>query len=371
MQYDYLIVGAGLYSAVFSEQMIKRNCTCLIIERRNHIAGNIYTENQKGIHVHKYGAHIFHTNDEKIWNYVNKFAIFQPFINSPIAIHENTIYNLPFNMNTFTRIWNITTPEQAKAKIEEQIRENGIVYPRNLEEKALSLVGKDIYEILIKGYTEKQWGRSCSELPAFIIHRIPIRYTYDNNYFDDKYQGIPIGGYTQMVKRMLEGCEVLLDTPFNDFISKNPNIAKKVLYTGSIDELLCYEYGPLEYRSLCFEEKTFNTENFQGNAVINYTEKEIPYTRTIEHKFFDSVKTESTVVSYEYPDNWTVGKEAYYPLNDTLNNNKYKKYVAKLKEKFPNFLLGGRLGLYSYINMDEVIDKALLLSETEGIKLGR
>lgn len=361
LKYDYLLVGAGLFSAVFSQEMKKKDKTCLVIDRRTHIAGNVYTEEQDGIHVHKYGAHIFHTSNEAVWEYVNQFAEFMPFINQPVAKFKGNMYNLPFNMNTFAKMWGISTPQEAKEKIAEQVKVSGITEPKNLEEKAISLVGTDIYETLIKGYTEKQWGCDCSELPAFIINRLPLRFTYDNNYFNDKYQGIPCGGYTKWLESMFSDTEIRLNTDFKEFIQEHPNIAKKILYTGSVDELLNYEFGALEYRSLTFEEKTLDTDNFQGNAVVNFTEKEIPYTRSIEHKFFEWVDTDKTVVSYEYP----LGKEAYYPVNNQLNGEKYQKYLQLLREKYPDMLLGGRLGLYSYLDMDKVVEKALDLSKQE------
>lgn len=364
MNYDYLVVGAGLYSGVFVNEMKKRNKKCLVIDRREHIAGNIYTSKKSDIHVHKYGAHIFHTSDKEVWDYVNQFAEFNNFVNSPVANFKGKMYNLPFNMNTFSQMWGISTPEQAKEIIDKQVKASGITEPTNLEEKAISLVGTDIYETLIKGYTEKQWEKPCSELPAFIINRLPLRFTYDNNYFNDKYQGIPVGGYTQIVEKMLNGCEVLLSTDYKEFIKDNPNIAEKILYTGSVDDLLDYELGTLEYRSLEFEEKLFDVENFQGNAVINYTEREVPYTRVIEHKFFDLSDQEKTIVSYEYPAKWEIGKEAYYPINNSENAKKYKKYVSLLEERHPNIILGGRLGLYSYLDMDKVIAKALELSKS-------
>lgn len=371
MNYDYLIVGAGLYSAVFAHEMTKQGKHCLVIDRREHLGGNIYTEQVADIHVHKYGAHIFHTSDKNIWDYVNKFATFRPFINAPIGKYKGKTYNLPFNMNTFAQMWGISTPEEAKNIIAEQVKSSGITEPKNLEEKALSFVGRDIYQTLIKGYTEKQWGKSCCDLPAFIINRIPLRFTYDNNYFNDLYQGIPVGGYTQIVEKMLQGCDVQLSTDYKLFIKENPTIAKNTLYTGSVDELLDYKFGELEYRSLTFEEQILNTDNFQGNAVVNYTEKEIPYTRVIEHKFFDWVDSDKTVVSYEYPSPWSRGKEAYYPINNQENMEKYQKYSSLLKENHPHILLGGRLGLYSYLDMDKIILKSLTLceeiSDREGI----
>lgn len=359
MKYDYLIVGAGLYGAVFAQEQKKKGKTSLLIDRRDHVAGNVYTQEIEGIHVHQYGAHIFHTSDERVWKYVNQFVRFKPFINSPVANYKGTMYNLPFNMNTFSKMWGVTTPQEAKDKIQEQVKASGIINPSNLEEKAISLVGTDIYETLIRGYTEKQWGKPCADLPADIISRLPLRFTYDNNYFNDLYQGIPVGGYTAMIEKLCEGSDVLLNTDYRSFIAENPDIAKQVLYTGSIDELLDYELGELEYRSLRFEEKILSEENMQGNAVVNYAEREVPYTRIIEHKFFQWENQEKTVVSYEYPVDWSKGMEAYYPVNDEKNQKKYFDYVALLKERYPTMLLGGRLGLYRYMDMDKIIAEVL------------
>lgn len=356
--YDYLIIGAGLYGAVFAYEATKRGKKCLVIDKRNHIGGNIYCENIEGINVHKYGAHIFHTSDDKIWNYVNQFAKFNRFTNSPIANYKGEIYNLPFNMNTFNKLWGVITPEQASAKIEEQRKQFGIGEPSNLEEQAISLVGIDIYEKLIKGYTEKQWGRSCTELPAFIIKRLPVRYTYDNNYFNDKYQGIPIGGYNIIIEKMLEGSDVRLKTNFFDNREELQNLAKKVVFTGMIDEFYNYIYGVLEYRSLKFENEILDTENYQGNAVVNYTDRETPYTRIIEHKHFEFGTQQKTVITKEYPSEWKKGDEPYYPIFDKKNLDLYEKY-KKLADKEENILFGGRLADYKYYDMHNVIRAAL------------
>lgn len=357
-KYDYLIVGAGLYGSIFAYEMNKKGKKCLVIDRRNHIGGNIYCENIEGINVHKYGAHIFHTNNKEVWEYINNFCEFNNYINSPIANYKGEIYNLPFNMNTFNKLWRVVTPEEAKAKIEEQKKEFSITEPKNLEEQAISLIGKDIYEKLIKGYTEKQWGRKATELPAFIIKRLPVRFTYDNNYFNDRYQGIPIGGYTKIIEKMLDGIEVKLNTNFFDNREYFENIAEKIVFTGMIDEFYNYKFGKLEYRSLKFETETLNEENYQGNAVVNYTEREIPYTRIIEHKHFEFGKQEKTVITKEYPSEWKEGDEPYYPVNDEKNNKLYEKY-RELAEKEKNVIFGGRLGEYKYYDMDKVIEKVL------------
>lgn len=364
MHYDYLIVGAGLTGAVFAREMTDYGKKCLVVEKRNHIAGNIYTEKKEGINVHKYGAHIFHTNNDKVWDYVNRFASFNNFINSPIANYKGELYNMPFNMNTFHQMWGVTTAEEAKAKIESQIKDLGITEPKNLEEQALSMVGKDIYEKLVKGYTEKQWGRQCKDLPSFIIKRLPLRFEYDNNYFNAKYQGIPIGGYTAMVEKMLDGIEVLTETDYFDFIEKTADTFGKTLYTGKIDEFFDYSEGKLEYRTVRLEEKTLDKEDFQGNAVINYTDRETPYTRIIEHKHFEFTKSPKTVVSYEYPAEWTDGAEAYYPINDEKNNALVEKYRQLLSAR-PDIIAGGRLGEYKYYDMDKVIEIALEKVEAE------
>lgn len=356
--YDYLIVGAGLYGAVFAHELTKQGKRCLVIDRRDHIAGNIYTELRNGIHVHKYGAHIFHTSDKEVWEYVNQFAQFNNFINSPIAVYQDELYNLPFNMNTFSRMWGVRTPAEAKARIAEQIAALNIGEPKNLEEQALRLVGPDVYTKLVKGYTEKQWGRDCKELPAFIIKRLPCRFTYDNNYFNDRYQGIPTEGYTAMVEKMLAGVEVRLNTDFFDLIQAQPNIAHRIVYTGCIDEYFGYKLGALHYRSLRFETEALATEDFQGNAVVNYTGREVPYTRIIEHKHFAFGKQPSTIISREYPLEWTPGAEPYYPVNDAENSALYAQY-KKLADAQGNVIFGGRLGQYQYYDMDKVIRAAL------------
>ena len=356
--YDYLIVGAGLFGAVFAHEAYKKGRTCLVIDKRNNIGGNIYTESTEGINVHKYGAHIFHTSDKQIWDYVNRFAEFNNYINSPVAVYKDELYNLPFNMNTFSRMWNIRTPEQAKEIIASQIADLGITEPHNLEEQALSLVGRDVYEKLIKGYTEKQWGRDCKELPAFIIKRLPLRFVYDNNYFNDRYQGIPIGGYTAIIEKMLEGIEVRTGTDYFDFIRDNKNIARKTIFTGMIDEYYGYCYGPLQYRSVRFETEVLDCENYQGNAVVNYTDREVPYTRIIEHKHFEFGKQSKTVISREYSSEWKQGMEPYYPVNNEENNALYEKY-RELADKESNVIFGGRLGQYKYYDMDKVIAAAL------------
>jgi len=362
--YDYLIVGAGLFGSIFSYEAVKRGKKCLVIDKRSHIAGNIYTEEQQGIQVHKYGAHIFHTSNEKVWQYINQFAQFNHYVNSPVAIYKDELYNLPFNMNTFSKLWNIKTPQEAKAKIQEQIASLDIQEPRNLEEQALSLVGPDVYEKLVKGYTEKQWGRDCKELPAFIIKRLPLRFTFDNNYFNDPHQGIPIGGYTKMIEKMLEQTDVQLETDYFTFIKENPQIAKKTVFTGMIDEFYDYRLGILEYRSLRFEEEQMECDNYQGNSVVNYTEKEVPYTRIIEHKHFEFGRQDTTVITREYPKEWRLGDEPYYPVNNDKNDQLYKKY-SELAEQENNVIFGGRLGMYQYYDMDKVIAAALDTVEKE------
>lgn len=358
MKYDYLIVGAGLFGAVFAYEATKKGKKCLVIDKRDHIAGNIYTKETENINVHQYGAHIFHTSDRKIWDYVNSFADFNNYINSPVAVYKDELYNLPFNMNTFSKMWNIKTPSEAKAIIEKQIEELNITEPQNLEEQALSLVGTDVYEKLIKGYTEKQWGRDCKGLPAFIIKRLPLRFTYDNNYFNDRYQGIPIGGYTKIVEKMLEGSDVLLDTDYFEFIKDNEGIADKVLFTGMIDEYYDFCYGHLEYRTVRFETEVLDCDNYQGNAVVNYTDREVPYTRIIEHKHFEFGKQEKTIISREYSTEWEPGMEPYYPVNNERNNDLFEKYKA-LADKEEKVIFGGRLGNYKYYDMDKVIIAAL------------
>ena len=358
MQYDYLIVGAGLYGAVFARELTDAGKRCLVIDRRSHIAGNVYTESVSGINVHKYGAHIFHTSDKEAWSYVNRFAEFNHFINSPIAVYGDELYNLPFNMNTFSKMWGIRTPAEARARIAEQVAELNITEPKNLEEQALSLVGTDVYTKLVKGYTEKQWGRDCKDLPAFIIKRLPCRFTYDNNYFNDRYQGIPIGGYTAMVEKMLSGVEVRLDTDYFDLIEQEPEIAKKIVYTGCIDEFFGYRLGPLQYRSVRFETEELPMEDFQGNAAVNYTAREVPYTRIIEHKHFEFGKQPTTIISREYSAEWQPGMEPYYPVNDAENGALYAEY-KKLADAQGNVIFGGRLGQYRYYDMDKVIRAAL------------
>lgn len=356
--YDYLVVGAGLYGAVFAHEAKKKGKTCLVIDKRDHIAGNIYTEDVDGINVHKYGAHIFHTSDKEVWDYVNQFAEFNNYINSPVAVYKDELYNLPFNMNTFSKMWGIRTPDEAKVIIEKQKAELNITEPQNLEEQALSLVGTDVYTKLIKGYTEKQWGRDCKELPAFIIKRLPLRFTYDNNYFNDRYQGIPMGGYTAIVEKLLEGIEVRLNTNFLDNKEEFLGMANKVIYTGMIDQFYDYKLGVLEYRSVRFETEKLDMENYQGNAVVNYTEREVPYTRIIEHKHFEYGKQPTTVISREYSSEWKKGDEPYYPVNNDKNNNLYAEYKA-LSEKENKVIFGGRLGGYKYYDMDKVIRAAL------------
>lgn len=371
MQYDYLIVGAGLYGAVFAHEMMRQGRKVLVIDRRKQVAGNIYTEQVLGIQVHKYGAHIFHTSDKKIWEYVNRFAEFNHYINSPIAYYKGELYNLPFNMNTFSKMWGVVTPDQAREKIAAQIADLQITQPQNLEEQALSLVGADVYEKLVKGYTEKQWGRDCKELPAFIIKRLPLRFTYDNNYFNDCYQGIPIGGYTIMVEKMLQGIEVRTGVSYRQFVTEQEsgegmqfidqegNTYTKVVYTGMLDEYFNYCLGPLEYRSLRFETETLpECDNYQGNAVVNYTERAVPYTRVIEHKHFEFGTQKGTVITREYPAEWQEGDEPYYPVNDARNDALLKQYQQLAQHK-PQILFGGRLGQYKYYDMDKVIGAAL------------
>ena len=362
--YDYLIVGAGLYGAVFASEMTKKGKRCLVIDKRDHIGGNVYTKDVDGIQVHQYGAHIFHTSDKQVWNYVNKLTEFNNYINSPVAVYKDELYNLPFNMNTFSCLWNLRTPKEVQAKIQEQIAGLHITEPKNLEEQALSLVGTDVYEKLIKGYTEKQWGRDCKELPAFIIRRLPLRFTYDNNYFNDRYQGIPIGGYTQMVEKLLDNIDVMLETDFFTYRKEHPDMFKKVVYTGMIDEYFDYCYGHLEYRTVRFEtERLEEEENHQGNAVVNYTEREVPYTRVIEHKHFAPEEEREhpkdfTIISREYSTEWKPGIEPYYPVNDEKNSALYEQY-AELAQKEKDVIFGGRLGQYKYYDMDKVIRAAL------------
>lgn len=362
--YDYLIVGAGLFGAVFAHEMTEQGKKCLVIDKRNHIGGNIYTEEMEGIHVHRYGAHIFHTSNKKVWDYVNRFAEFNRYTNCPVARYKDELYNLPFNMNTFNKLWGVVTPDEARAKIAGQVKEAGITEPSNLEEQAISLVGKDIYEKLVKGYTEKQWGKRATQLPSFIIKRLPVRMIYDNNYFNDLYQGIPLGGYTKMVEKMLEGVEVRLACNYFAGRDEYDAVARKTVFTGMIDEYYDYCYGELEYRSLRFETETLDVDNYQGNAVVNYTEYEVPYTRIIEHKHFEYADTEKTVVTREYPADWKRGDEPYYPMNDEKNNALYAKY-RELADREDKVIFGGRLGMYRYFDMHNVIDEALKTVDSE------
>lgn len=356
--YDYLIVGSGLYGAVFAREAKKRGKKCLVIEKRNHIGGNIYTKEIEGIQVHQYGAHIFHTSNKNVWEYIQQFAEFNRYTNSPVAYYKGEIYNMPFNMNTFHKIWGVITPKEAKEKIQEQIRKYGVKEPKNLEEQAINLVGKDIYEILVKGYTEKQWGRSATELPPQIIKRLPVRMTYDNNYFNDLYQGIPVGGYTQIIEKMLDGVEVRLNVDYLEHKKELDAICKKIIYTGPIDAYFNYKYGELEYRSVRFETEILDEENYQGDAVVNYTDYEVPYTRIIEHKHFEFGTQPKTVISREYSAEWKLGEEPYYPVNDEKNNKLYQKYAddAAKEEKV---IFGGRLGKYKYYDMHHVVEEAL------------
>ncbi len=362
-KYDYLIVGCGLFGAVFAHEAKAKGKTVLFVEKRNHIGGNIYCELQEGILVHKYGAHIFHTSNKRVWDYVNQFAEFNNFVNSPIANYKGEIYNMPFNMNTFSKMFNISTPQQAQAIIEEQ---RGEIQgePQNLEEQAISLVGREVYTKLIKGYTEKQWGRDCKDLPAFIIKRLPVRYTYNNNYFNDRYQGIPVAGYTDLIEKLIDGCDVLLNTDFFADREKYLSMADKCLYTGMIDAYYDYCYGKLGYRSLRFENETLDMENYQGVAVVNYTEREIPYTRIIEHKHFAFGTQPKTVITKEYPVDWAEGMEPYYPINDAENTALFQKY-SDLASKEENILFGGRLAQYKYYDMDKCIEAALTMCDSE------
>ena len=375
MHYQYLVVGAGLYGAVFAHEMEKRGKDCLVIEKRDHIAGNIYTKEVNGIQVHEYGAHIFHTSDKEVWNYVNQFVEFNHYNNCPVARYKDELYNLPFNMNTFAKMWNIKTPKEAREHIDAQIADLHITEPKNLEEQALSLVGRDIYEKLVKGYTEKQWGRDCKELPSFIIKRLPVRFVFDNNYFNDPYQGIPKGGYTQIVEKLLEGIPVKLGTDYETFCQRNTDggfismdgedTFEKVLYTGMIDQFYEYCYGELAYRSLRFETEYLEDEdNYQGNAVVNYTEREVPYTRIIEHKHFEFGTQKGTVITREYPKEWSRGDEPYYPVNDQHNSELYEKYAQRAAQE-KNVLFGGRLGQYKYYDMDKVVRAALAMVEEQ------
>lgn len=362
--YNYLIVGSGLFGAIFAYEANKRGKKCLVIDKRNHIGGNIYTEKIEDINVHKYGAHIFHTSNKEIWDYINKFAGFNRYTNSPIAKYKDEVYNLPFNMNTFNKLWGVFTPAEAKAKIEEELKEVNIDEPKNLEEQAIKLVGKTIYEKLVKGYTEKQWGMRATELPSFIIKRLPVRFTYDNNYFNDKYQGIPEGGYTQIIEKMLDGIDVKLNYDYFEHKKELENIAEKIVFTGPIDQYYNYCFGELQYRSVRFETEVLDTDNYQGNAVVNYTEYEVPYTRIIEHKHFEYGNQPKTVISREYSDTWNKDKEPYYPINNDRNNELYLKY-KELADKDDKVIFGGRLGQYKYYDMHKVIEEALKIVEDE------
>lgn len=368
--YDYLVVGSGLYGAIFAHEAKRSGKTVLVVDKRPNIAGNVYTEKIEGINVHKYGAHIFHTNNKKVWDYVTQFAEFNRFTNSPVANYKGELYSLPFNMYTFNKMWSVVTPEEAAAKIEEQRKEAGIIEPENLEEQAISLVGRDIYKKLIKGYTEKQWGRDCKDLPSFIIKRLPVRLTFDNNYFNALYQGIPVGGYTKLVANLLEGIEVRLNTDYLENKKELDAIADKVVYTGPIDAYFGYTLGTLEYRSVRFEIETLDKPNFQGNAAVNYTDRETPWTRIIEHKWFEFGKDEEgndlpkTVISREFSSEWKPGDEPYYPVNDEKNSALYGKY-KELTEKEEKVIFGGRLGEYKYYDMDQVIAAALHCCDQE------
>lgn len=363
MKYDYLIAGTGLFGSVFAHEAKKSGKKCLVVERRSHIGGNIYCEQKDGIIIHKYGAHIFHTSNKEVWDYINQFAEFNNYINSPVANYKGEIYNLPFNMNTFNKMWGIRTPQEAEEIISKQ-RKVITREPQNLEEQAISLVGIDIYTKLIKGYTEKQWGRKCTELPAFIIKRLPVRYTYNNNYFNDRYQGIPIGGYNQIIERLLDCIDVELNCDFNICFDKDQKIAEKVIYTGAIDEYFNYEIGHLEYRGLKFKTEKLETKNYQGVAVMNYTDSETPYTRVIEHKHFEFGKQPVTYITKEYPQKWKNGEDAYYPVNDDKNQKLYEQY-KELAKKETNIIFGGRLGEYKYYDMDKVIESALSIAKKE------
>ena len=363
-KYDYLIVGSGLFGAIFAYEATKVGKKCLVIDKRNHIGGNIYCENIEKINVHKYGAHIFHTSNKEVWDYVNQFVEFNRYTNSPVANYKGELYNLPFNMNTFYQLWGVRTPQEAQDKIKEQVKEAGITEPINLEEQAISLVGKDMYEKLIKGYTEKQWGKLATELPAFIIKRLPVRFTFDNNYFNDRYQGIPIGGYNVLIEKILEGIEVRLGIDFFSDRRQLEQVADKIVFTGMIDQFYNYQFGELEYRSLRFEEEILDVENYQGNAVINYTEYEVPFTRIIEHKHFEDNTSSKTVITREYPATWVKGDEPYYPINNEENNAKYQLYKA-LADQEDNVIFGGRLGEYKYYDMHLVIERVLQVVKEE------
>ena len=357
-KYDFLIVGSGLFGSIFAYEAKKRGKSCLVIDKRDHVAGNIYTKEVEGIQVHWYGAHIFHTSNPEIWQYINQFAEFNRYTNSPIARYQDEVYNMPFNMNTFHALWGVFTPKEAKQKIEEELQDVQTENPKNLEEQAIKLVGKTIYEKLVKGYTEKQWGKKATELPPFIIKRLPVRFTYDNNYFNDRYQGIPIGGYTQIIEKMLEGIPVRLNCDYFAEKEELDALAEKIVFTGPIDQFYAYQFGELEYRSLRFETEILEEENYQGNAVVNYTDYEVPYTRVIEHKHFEFLQGGKTVITREYPDTWTKEKEPYYPVNDEKNNQLYQTYRNRAKQD-QNIIFGGRLGQYQYYDMDKVILEAL------------
>ncbi|MBQ0735478.1 UDP-galactopyranose mutase [Aquimarina celericrescens] len=357
-EYDYLIVGAGLFGSVFAHEMTKLNKKCLVIDKRNHLGGNVYCEEKEGINIHKYGAHIFHTNDQRIWDYVNQFATFNNYINSPMSLSKGKLYNLPFNMNTFYQLWGTRTPEEAKAVIDEQVAKYGTKSPQNLEEQALSLVGKDIYETFIKEYTEKQWGKKATDLPAFIIKRLPVRYTFNNNYFNDRYQGIPIGGYNVIINGLLDGVDTKTGVDFFESRSELEALANNVVYTGKIDEFFEYKYGKLEYRSLRFENELHEIENYQGNAVVNYNDTEYPFTRIIEHKHFEFGKQSKTIITKEYPEAWDQGKEAYYPINNDRNQEIYKRYKEE-SLKLNHIIFGGRLAEYRYYDMHQIIASSL------------
>ena len=365
--YDYLIVGSGLFGSIFAHEAIKHSKSVIVVEKRSHTGGNIYTENINGIHVHSYGAHIFHTNNKRVWDYVNNFADFNRYTHSVLANYNGEIYSLPFNMFTFNKIWGVNTPEEARAKIDSQRRESGITDPQNLEEQAISLVGFDIYEKLIKGYTEKQWGRPCSELPAFIIKRLPVRFIYDNNYYNALYQGIPINGYSGMINNLLEGCEIILNCDYCENKHRLNTLAEKIIFTGNIDAYFDYELGTLEYRTLRLEHEILtDTNNFQGDSQVNYTDSKTPYTRIIEHKhFYPGLETDSTVITREYSAEWKQGDEPYYPVNDEKNNALYKSYCELARDKCKNVIFGGRLGEYKYYDMDQIVLKALELTDKE------
>ena len=368
VKYNYLIVGSGLFGSIFAYEANKRGKKSLVIDKRQHIGGNIYTEKIEDINVHKYGAHIFHTNNKQVWQYINQFAEFNRYTNSPVARFKDEVYNLPFNMNTFNKLWGVFTPDEAKQKIEEELKEVNIEEPKNLEEQAIKLIGKTIYEKLVKGYTEKQWGMKATDLPAFIIKRLPVRFTYDNNYFNSEYQGIPKGGYTGIIEKMLDGIDVKLNYDFFEHREELENIAEKIIFTGPIDEYYNYCFGELQYRSVRFETEVLDTDNYQGNAVVNYTEYEVPYTRIIEHKHFEFGTGPKTVISREYSDKWDKTKEPYYPINNERNNNLYNKY-KELADKDEKVIFGGRLGQYKYYDMDKVIEEALKCVKIElGVK---